>query len=173
MRKIFAVITLAATLLSLFCGCGFEATPKSGITADEVLAKFELQILESELAEHYTAVKLDKVKDPDTGDVYQTVVVEDFQEGGSCRLRVRSTTEGYVHTASISLTDEGLASLAFPTFCMYLVNALELTEVDGFELSEELGLFGDPSGSVNASGWELSAVSALGDFIFRAKFIGE
>lgn len=171
MRKIFAVITLAATLLSLLCGCGAKSL-KSGIKPDEVLDSFELQVLESELAEHYTTVILPKVEDPDTGDVYQTLIAKDFKEGDSCRLRVRSTVEGYVHTATISLTDEGLAALAFPTFCLYLVNALELTEVDGLELSEDLGLLGDPSGSVTASGWELSALSTVGDLIFRAKYIG-
>lgn len=172
MRKFFAVIILAATLLSLLSGCGAKS-PKSGIKTEEVLTEFELQILEAELAEYYTTARLPEVEDPETGDVYQTLIAEDFQEGETCRLRVRSTAEGYVHTATISIEDEGLASLAFPTFCLYLVNALKLTEVDGLELSEDLGLFEDPSGAVTSSGWELSAVSALDELIFRAKYIGE
>lgn len=180
MRKFFAVITLAATLLSLLGGCGAKAEPAettmpagSGKSRKTVLANFELQIIDSELADYYTTTRLPETELPDTGDIVQTVVVTDTQDGYTYHMRVYATASGDVYRAFMECKDEGLAGLAFPTFCLYVVNALELTTVDGFELSEELNLFGDPSGSVTAEDWELSALSAGGTLTFSASYSPE
>lgn len=163
MKKVITLFVVAATLLSLLAGCGAspEATTPMGsnLTAEEITEKFEALLAEGDLAPHYTTTLLPATKIPETGETYQSLVVTDNMSGASFHLSIHSTPQGYAYRVGLMHRIEGYEYLAFATFCLYLVKSLELADVDGMELCDNLGLLtSEPAGRVTVGDWELWAL---------------
>ena len=181
MRKFFAVIALAATLLSLLGGCGSSsasaettaARTGADITLEQVVDNFERLVATSEIADFYTVTRLSLTELPDSKESYQAVVVKDKILGEtSYHFGVHADPAGKVYMASISL--QGQHDMALQLFCSYLVKSLELSEVSILELWDTLDLdTREPSGSMSAEGWRLSAHTLDGSIVFGAIYSPE
>ena len=66
MRKIFAIITLAATLLSLLCGCGAKAELEPIEKAQAKAVEIGQQYLDFEITAKEAKEMLDSIKVPET-----------------------------------------------------------------------------------------------------------
>ena len=168
MRRFFVVLILAAVLLSLLGGCCIPTKQETtttaehigaDITLDEVLNNFEKIFAKSELASFYKVTRLSSTKLPESGDIYQAILVDDaILDKTSYHVGVYADPEGFVYWATIDCS--GSDDQALPLFCLYLVEALELTEVSFTEMCDNLNLMSaKPDGSMTAGSWELMALS--------------
>lgn len=84
MRKIFAIIVLAATLLSLLCGCGADADLEPIEKAQAKAVEIGQQYLDFELTEKEAKEKLDSIKVPETEGEGQLYLEYDIKYLASC-----------------------------------------------------------------------------------------
>ncbi len=179
MRKFFAVVILAATLLSLLAGCGTTvktpettAPPMSGVLHENVLDNFEKIVAESELADFYEVTRLPATKLTEADETHQTIVVTDAILGiNSYHVSVRSNAAGHVYMTEI--TSSNYDDMALSLFCSYLVEAMGL-DVGIVELGDNLGLLETaPSGEMSVGEWKLSTLTVSDLVTFWARYAPE
>lgn len=175
MKKVIAIVICLVLVPGIFTGCGEKEQESkhtgSGLTAEEILDSFEGWMADTEMVNDYTVTRLPGVELPDTGETYHAIVVKDNLLDYSYHMSVYATPEGKAYRASINHNADGYGYLAFSTFCLYLVRSIGLTEVDGFELCDQLGLMSmEPEGMVTVEGWELWAFHFNGSLSFTATY---
>lgn len=158
MKKAIALIVLMAIVLGLLMGC--SSAPNSGITYEDILGGFEQQLKSSELAAYYQTARLPATAIPDSDELRHDLVITDAQEGYVYELSVWCDPEGYALGVVLTTTNAEYESLAFPTFCLYMCQAIKLSAPDWYAFSETLGLLtGEPSGTTTLADWNLIALS--------------
>ena len=175
MKKVIVLILSAALMLGLFGGCSSgrveasTAPTQSGITTEKILDSFEEQM--AELSDDYEVTRLPENQLPESGEVYQAVVITDKLLGYSYHLGVWSWADGDAHLVRLSATNEGTAYVALPVFCLYLARSLDLPVSDVQAFYDAFGLpTQQPSGSMLLSGWDLVALGTESIVTFSATY---
>lgn len=160
MRKVFAIIALAATLLSLLCGCGAgEEAPttaplRSGLTPGEFIGNLE-EMLEP-IADQYELV-LGRRTVLDDGTVCQVATVEETIIGNSCSLYIYSQEED-VEMIILEGKKRERTNLDFAVLSFYIYESTELPDMDADAFYDEFKLISpEPDGFMRIGEWLVGA----------------
>lgn len=158
MKKFFAIIILAATLLTMFAGCGKkepEVTTPAGITCEEVLNN--LQSLLAPAADQYEMTVQAKVP-LDDGVTSQPIDITDTLRGHSYHISIYFTPAKGVDMFSIRADRSAYSKLDFALWSHYLYDSLNLTGMEAQAFYDSFGLLSDaPDGHMQEGEWSLMA----------------
>ena len=177
MRKIFAVILTAATLLSLLSGCGGVATEiepttapmRSGLSLDEVLNNLE-EMLEP-IKDQFQMTRLPKVE-LEEGKSYQSTAVTDTLFGNSYYIRVYCDKAGDVEWVWVEAKRDKYTELNFAILSYYTYLSMKMPKMEADDFYDHFNLLTEnPRGELSVDRWSISVNTSLtGDLTFFAKY---
>lgn len=172
MKKIFALILIAASLLTMLVGCGAEGegaevttAPKtSGISGEEVLANLE-KMLEP-IVDGYTMTRPDESTTLD-GKKHLSVYVTDKLLGTKYHISVGCNKIGDAKYIMMTAQQGSRAELNFALLSSYLYEILELPEMDAQDFYDHFSLLTmNPKGTLTTDGWYLDIHKGPGSVLY-------
>lgn len=161
MRKFFAIIILAATLLTMFAGCGKKEpevttpTVESGVIYTEVIATLE-KMLEP-IADQYELTLLQKVVLEDGDNCQPVIVRQKFASEQRYHISLYYNQKGDVHHVIMSTERGKYTDISFALLSYYLYESLGLPEMEAQPFYDHFKLLAEePDGFLSTDKWLIS-----------------
>lgn len=168
MKKIFAVIILAATLLSLLSGCGEKEPAKSGIMVEDVLGNLEEKL--APLADQYE-MTLGRKAELESGSICQPVTITEKLLGDNYSILIYYSKEGDVTLIILEAERGKRTDIDFALLSYYLYDSAELPEMEADAFYDEFNLLtAEPDGFLSTDGWLISATTFDSFLAFSASY---
>ena len=177
MRKIFAVIALAAILLSLLSGCSTRpesaettSSPiQSGISPEEILNNL-VEMLEP-LADQFEMTQQPKEILEGGKTCYPARVTDKILNRGYDIL-IYCTQSGDAETVLLMAERSTSTELNFPVLSFYMYKSINLLEMNADDFYAHFNMLTEqPDGSLTADGWRALTTTTDGHLTFGLTFM--